>query len=229
MHKAKLGAVALEISERGVDEGGAEPLRGDQRVAGAASARQRLAQNRAGEKRGGLARLSVERGEEERPRQPLVKNAVAIDDLVHARVPTRKQQAHHRQIIERPGAGHAAVLGEDPPGNRALVRMEQPMFARRQVGEGELGFVGTGKLPFAANGLQERQGRLVGRQQQMIAVVDVETESRLEIRAAAAAGVARELMHDDGPAAAEAGHRGREPGETGAHDMNRAARHHTMP
>ncbi len=63
----------------------------------------------------------------------------------------------------------------------------------------------------------------------MIAVVDGQSESGLEIRAATAAGMARELMHDDLATAAEARDRSRESGKTGTDDVDRSARHHTTP
>ena len=91
VHEAELGPVAFEISERRVDKGRPETLRGDQRVAGAAATRQRLAQNRARQESRGLARLGVERGKKERARQPLVQNAAAIDDLVDALVAARRR------------------------------------------------------------------------------------------------------------------------------------------
>ena len=63
----------------------------------------------------------------------------------------------------------------------------------------------------------------------MIAVVDGEPEGRLEIGAAAAAGMGRELMYDDFPPRTHEAHRRSEPGKTRAHDMHRSARHQMMP
>ena len=63
----------------------------------------------------------------------------------------------------------------------------------------------------------------------MIAVVDREPKRRLEIGAAAAAGMGRKLMHDDLPASTHEADRCCEPGKTGAHDMHRSVRHQMMP
>jgi hypothetical protein len=63
----------------------------------------------------------------------------------------------------------------------------------------------------------------------MIAVVDGESERRLEIGPAASTRVARQLVHDDiAPGARELDRSG-ETGETGADNMHGSACHQTTP
>ena len=86
--------------------------------------------------------------------------------------------------------------------------MQNPLLVGRQVGKSEFRLIRSGKLPFAADRPQESERRLVGRQQEMIAVVDGQPKRRLEIRTAPSAGMTRELVHDDRATAVEASQRG---------------------
>src|SRR3954465_9028381 len=70
------------------------------------------------------------------------------------------------------------------------------------------------------------EGRGIARQQQMFAVVDRHADRRVVIGAAAPAGEAGGLVHDDGFAAPGQIDRAREAGKAGANDVNRP-RHQT--
>jgi len=61
---------------------------------------------------------------------------------------------------------------------------------------------------------------MIGRQQQVIAVVDHHVERRVVIGPAAPPGLARRLVHDDGRSAIRQTDRGCEPGEPGPNDVD---------
>ena len=103
------------------------------------------------------------------------------------------------------------------------------MLARGQIGESKRGFIPSGELILAADGFEKAEGCVIGRQEEMIAVVDGEPKRRLEIGAAATAGLGRELMQDDLPASTHEAHRRCEPGKTRAHDVHRFVRHQMIP
>ncbi len=77
-----------------------------------------------------------------------------------------------------------------------------------------------------ADGAQIAERRMIARQQQVVAVVDLHVERRIVIGPAASAGLAGSLVDDDRlPGFAQPNGR-RQPGETGADDMD-CARHQT--
>src|SRR5438270_325911 len=63
---------------------------------------------------------------------------------------------------------------------------------------------------------------MIARQHEVIAIVDHEPDSGIEVRAAAPAGLARLLVHDDVMAPLGEAHRRRQAGNTGADHVNRA-------
>ena len=107
--------------------------------------------------------------------------------------------------------------------------MEQPTLAGGEIGEGEFGLARPDQLVLTADRPQECECRIVGRQQQMIAVVESRAQSGLEIGPAAAAGMTRELVDDDLASGTGKPYRGGESGQTGAHDMHRSPAHQTTP
>jgi hypothetical protein len=63
---------------------------------------------------------------------------------------------------------------------------------------------------------------MIGREQQVVAVVDHHVERRIMIRPAAAAGLAGGFVHDDARAVRRKAHRSGEPGKSGTDDVYRA-------
>ena len=79
------------------------------------------------------------------------------------------------------------------------------------------------ELILAADAAQECQRRIIAGQQQMVAVVDLHSERRIEIGAAAAAGVGRGLVDDDlARHQSDQPQGGGEAGKAGADDMDAA-------
>ena len=72
MVETNFRSITLEIGQRRIDEGGAESLLRDQRTAGAAAARQRLAHDGPGKRRRCLGGIGVECGEKDRTHEPFV-------------------------------------------------------------------------------------------------------------------------------------------------------------
>src|SRR6478672_8852615 len=103
-------------------------------------------------------------------------------------------------------ARHAALPREDPPRHQPFVRTQHPALACGQIGESERGFIAWGKLILATDRLEKVERGVIGGEEEMIAVVDRDPKRRLEIRAAAAACVGRELMQDDLPASTHEAH-----------------------
>ncbi len=78
MSERDLHIALAEKAQRRLDEGGPKSIAGDERPAGLAARRQRLAHDGAGERGAAFLRLGVERRDPERPRQPLVQRTRAI-------------------------------------------------------------------------------------------------------------------------------------------------------
>ncbi len=81
---------------------------------------------------------------------------------------------------------------------------------------------GPTSLSAGADRLEKGQRRMIGREQQVIAVVDHHVERRVMVGPAAPAGLAGGLVHDDVRALRRKTHRGGEPGKSGTDDVNRA-------
>ena len=71
MLHAHVGAALLQKRERRLDQGRAQAFARDQRPAGAAADRKRLADDRAGKPRRAVRRIDIERREQQRLDQPL--------------------------------------------------------------------------------------------------------------------------------------------------------------
>ncbi len=164
---------------------------GDDRPARRAAARQSRPHDRAGELRGALSGLGIQRSEEERAPEPFVERAPAIHDGVDAPVLARRKKREHGEIVERPRAGDAAMRRKNPPGKRPGVWPHAPAFLCGEVDEGEIGLARLRQRAKAADDAQEIQRVGIARQQQMIAVVDHHAKRRIEIGAAASASLPR--------------------------------------
>src|SRR5262245_948363 len=75
-----------KIGERWIDEGRTQTVHGNERPAGGAATCQRLAHYGSGQPRRCHRRLGVERGQQDRPTQPLIERPVAVDDLADAAI-----------------------------------------------------------------------------------------------------------------------------------------------
>ena len=68
----------------------------------------------------------------------------------------------------------------------------------------------------------------IARQQKVVAVVDDHAERRIEIGAAAPAGLARRLVDDDVPSPVGEAHRGGKPGEASPDDVDDGLLRHAL-
>ncbi len=122
--------VALaQMLDRGLDQHRAQPIARDQRPACLAASRQRLAHHRRRQRSRALARLDVQRRQQQRMHQPLVQRPRAVDHLRDRHVALRQQQSRQPQILGQPGARHPAGRVENPP--RQAVVDPQASSARR--------------------------------------------------------------------------------------------------
>ena len=198
-------AVGREASERRRDEVGPSPSRA---ISGR-QARPPAATSPAaprGERRRALGRRGVERGEQQRPDQAVVQRAFAGDQLADRRIARRPQQAAERQVIARRRSRHATGGIEDPPRDAAVADPQRPARAAREIDEGKIRVRRTDQLVARADDAQKVERRVVRRQQQVIAVVDLHVEGGIVVRAAAPARLPGRLVHDDlavRPASAE--------------------------
>ena len=214
------------MRERRLDQGRAQTFARNQRPAGAAADRKRLADDGAGKPRRSIGRVDIECGEEKRLDQPLVERAFAGDDLAHRLAGRRPQKPRQRQIVEHAGSRHPPLGIEDPEWNRTVVEAQRPMGAAREIGEGEFRARRADQPRFGADAAQISERGVIAGQQQMVAVVDRHADRRIVIRTAAAAGEGGRLVHHDGAALRREPHRGGKAGEAGADDVSCSA-HHT--
>ena len=72
-------AASGQKRDRGVDQRARQPVAGDQRPAGAATGGERLANDGAGQGGGALAGLDVQRRQQQRPDEPVIKRPAQAD------------------------------------------------------------------------------------------------------------------------------------------------------
>ena len=125
--------------------------------------------------------------------------------------------------------GTRRLAEQQPPRQRSLVGRQHPALAGRRVDEIDRATPRAAHLRARADRVEIGERGAVAGQQQMVAVVDRHAERLVEIGAAAAAGLARGLVHHDveGPAG-ERGRRGK-PGEPGADHMDHRFAHQNTP
>ena len=63
---------------------------------------------------GRFARLGIEGGQQQRPHQPVVQHAAAIDDLADRLAGGRPQQPRQRQVVAQPRSRHAPLADRTP-------------------------------------------------------------------------------------------------------------------
>ena len=81
MPEPNAGALLLQQLDRRLDQDRAEAVARDQRPAGLAARQQRFAHHRAGKAGRALRRIDIERRQQQRLHQPLVKRALAGDGV----------------------------------------------------------------------------------------------------------------------------------------------------
>ena len=101
---------------------------------------------------------------------------------------------------------------------------QHPSLAGCEIHEREVGRRRTDKLSRRADRLEIGQRSTIAREQQVIAVVDHHVEYRVMIGSTAASGSAGGLVHNDPCPKGRKPHRGGEPGESRADDVD-GARH----
>ena len=210
-----------EKAQRRLDEDVAQPVAGNQRAAGLAPRRQRLADDGGGETGARLPRVSVEGRDPERARQSLVQRAGARHDLADGFCVGAEQQTGESEIVAHRRPRHPAALVEDPPRQPPGVDPQRPPLARREIDECKVGRRRAGKPFRGTDRLEIGKRGMVGREQQVIAVVDHHVERRVMIGPAAPAGLAGGLVHHDACAARRKAHRRGKTGKSGTDDMDR--------
>jgi len=125
-----------------------------------------------------------------------------------------------RALVAGAGSGHAAALIENPPRQRTCVDAQRPSLAAGEVHEREFGRRRTGKPPFGADGREIGERGVIGREQEVIAVIDHHVEGGIVVGAATPSGLAGSLVHGDVRPARRKPHRGGKPGQPGSDDVN---------
>ncbi len=117
--KVTVAAARLDVANRGIHEGGGEPVARDQRMIAAPARRERLADHARREHCGTFWSVDVERGREEGFDQALIERSRARNRFLDRRAAPRPQQSREREIFGKARAGRAALSVENPPGDRA--------------------------------------------------------------------------------------------------------------
>src|SRR5439155_12235123 len=114
---------------------------------------------------------------------------------------------------------------KNPPRDAAGIGLEQPALLLGEIDEREFRF-GRPDEPIGGPDPGEvGERRVVAGQHEVIAVVDLDAERVVDIGAAAPAGLAGRLVHDDVRAGIADAQRRREPGKPGADDVNAGRGH----
>ena len=182
--------------DRGLDECGAKPLACDQRPARLAARRQRLAHHRGSQRRGALARLDVQRRQQQGMHQPVVQRAGAIDDIGDRSIGLDPQQPPEPEILGEARARDTAALVENPP-RQPVADSKPPALVGGEIDERKLRRLRPHQARGAADCLRELHDRVVARQHQVVAVVDGHPDGAVEVRPAAAARIGGGFVHDD--------------------------------
>ncbi len=127
---------------------------------------------------------------------------------------------HQRQVIAQTRIGHAALFVEHPERQPALAEIELPALPAREIHERKLRALRPDQPRFGADRARVSPRVPIARQQQMVAIIDGQVGGRVEIGAAAAAGLLGRLVELHGEAGIGQPHGGREAGNSGADDMD---------
>ena len=221
-------APRLQEADRGIDQGRRQALARNERAIGAAAEHECFAQHGCRQPGIGFGRIGIERGQQDRPPQPVVDFARACHCRPDGRPRGRPQETQDAEVVEHAGARHAASGIENPPAHASGVRPQAPALARRQIDEGKLGVLRPAQAMFGADQFEERQRRMVAGQQEMIAVIDDHADGVIVEGAAAAARLRRGLVHHDICTGVGEPNRSGEAGDTCADHMGDGAAHQIM-
>ena len=220
--EAKNASSQFDEGNGGIDEGGGQRRMSDARPVRASTLGQRLAQDRRDKLLQRQLGFGVERREQEWTDEPLRQRAAA-DALAGT------NEVCQPEIIERTRTRHTAHLGENPPGNGAVVRPDRPAFARSQIGESDFRRRRPDEISLRADDAQIVTHGPIARQDQMIAVVDDAIERGLVIGTAAPARPARGLDRFHGNPSGGKRDRGGKTGKPRAHDIDFGRLHPMSP
>src|SRR5262249_10245318 len=98
------------------------------------------------------------------------------------------------KIVARIRARDPAERRKNPPGKRSRIGPQMPAFSGQVIDEGVIGFGGPRQLILASDRGKKCARIAIFRQEQMIAIVGGHVERGIEVRTAAASGLARSLM-----------------------------------
>lgn len=217
--QADPGALAAQMRQGRVHEGGGQGRLGDARAAGATAPGQAVPHHGAGEVGRAFLRAGVQGGDQEGLEQAFPERAGAVQHLVDPLAGMRAQQLAKGEVARRPGAGHAAGGAEDPPGQGTVIRPQPPGVPVAQVGEGEIGRFRPGQPVLRPDGGEIAGHGFIAGQDEMVAVVDHQAELAVAIGAATPPGLRGRFrqLHRQAPPGQR--HRRREPGHPGPHHM----------
>ena len=213
---------ALQESERGVDQGGGEPVARDIGAHRHFALQKRRAQHRPQQGGGGLGGIGVEhRGAKRRP-QAVVERPGGAQHPGNGGLGRAVVQAERRQVMGPAAARHPARGRRDPPGQAPGVGPDHPACARGEIDEGK-GGAGLAVEHVVGTDVGEIfEDREVRAQHEVVAVIDQAIERRLKERTGAAARVVGGVVERDRAPGLDQRDRAGEAGDAGADDVNRA-------
>src|SRR5664279_4630768 len=143
---------------------------------------------------GAFRRLGVERGQQQRPDQPVIERPFAIEHVADGRAWRSVQQAQNGQIIARTRSRHAAIAVEYPPRDAAIIGAQGPALMGRETDKGKTRGRRADQTIAGADRIEVAERRPVTGQQEMVAVIDRNSEDGVKIRAAAPARLVSRLV-----------------------------------
>jgi len=158
-----------------------KPSRAIKRPASLPSRQQGFPHHRAGKTRGPLGRIDVQRRQQQRLHQPLVKRSLARDSIADQFALRGPDQRHQCEIIEQAGIRHTASLIEHPQRQPAVAEVELPALPCRQIDEWKLRALRPDQPRLGTDRSCISYRVTVAREQEMIAVIDGQVGRRVEI------------------------------------------------
>jgi hypothetical protein len=208
--------------QRRIDEGFRQAVARDAGPSCRFAAPERLGHHRPQQLRGTLGGGGVEHGHGQRLPEALIGRRLAPEEIADAGAPG-PGQFDRRHVVRGAASGGAAPGAEDPPGHDAAIGPHGPALAGRKIDERDRRGRHRQQFAFGADRGEIAHRRAIARQQQVIAVVDLGAEQIVEVRAAAAARLARCLVHDHARARLDEPDRRGEPRDARADDVHRCA------
>ncbi len=227
--EAHRGRRAAQMRERRIDERLRQPLPRHERPARIAAPGEGLGHDARQHRRRRLAGGGIEGGDRQGPPEAAEERRLAAQHCGDGAVVLREGEADRAEILRQPRSRDAAVLVEDPPRHAAARGRSTQRSPVARSRKGKAGSAGPVSVSARADRREIGHRRAVALQQQMIAVVDAAAERRIEIRAAASAGLRRCLMENHGNPGIGKPHRCGEPGEPRADDMHARKAAHNSP